>query len=1346
VTFEIQDGKGNKVFKTTQKLSDFGVASSEFHIADEVNMGEYHIKASVDKEITEKTVTVKRYVLPKFNNIVKTDREYYLPGQTLKGSVQSGYFFGKPVSEMEVKIVFSTFYVKETKLFELNGKTDKEGFFSFEYKLPDYFTGLPLEGGKAKLEMEITVTDSAKHQEITYKSLSVVKEGIQITVVPESAQLLPGIENTVYILTGYPDGSPASTTLDVKLKDKTEKIKTDITGFAEFKIKPSGLQTDYEINCYDEKGNSAAAKGVFQTGQADSLLLRTDKALYRTGEPVKVNVFYPNQAGTAYVDIIRDGQTLFTRSMEIKNGKAYLEWTLTPDCAGSLALHAYRITREGQIIRDMRKIVVTPSNDLSIEVSPDKVTYLPGEDGEINFKVLNKEGKPAISVLGVDIVDESLFALADRKPGFEKLYFLLEGELLEPKYEIHGISFKDLIYDFEGNKFADKNQKLSQVILKKTSQSEPFTLNTDSYVEELKNLCRSFSLINTAIYSYYNKFGQWPADISCLIKNNYLKESDCYDPWGNMINISTGRVTTYPLIYSSGPDGKGGTGDDTGSNNIKEILQPYIPDNDPFWSQLWLGTEFIPTTCGIDTSSAAPENSYSTFLMGSEPLSESYSSSATVPTSRPGPPCIQNQKPARENAEKTRIREYFPETLYTNPEVITDEHGMAKINVKMADSITSWRLTSFASSLKGEMGNKESPLKVFQDFFVDIDLPVFLTGGDEVSVPVAVYNYLPEKQKVRIELVEDKWFNLMDVPAKEITLEKDQVSVLYFRIRAHDVGLHPLTVNAKGTKAVDAIKRTVDVAPDGKLFLMTESGRLTGSIDKTVEIPKKSIPGASKILVTLYPGLFSQVVEGLDKILRMPSGCFEQTSSTTYPNILVLDYMKKSGKITPELQMKAEDYINKGYQRLLTFEVPGGGFSWFGTAPANKILTAFGLMEFKDMSKVHDVDPVLITRTLQWLEKHQLPDGSWKPDEEYLHAESWAKLQNSNLPVTAYITWALIESGYANKSVTDKAVSYIKENYKDGDDPYILAIIANALTSYDRSDKILDKILEKLMEMKKEDKETVYWDSRSGTITFSGGISSTVETTALITIAMLQSDRYLDVANKSIAFLIKNKDPYGTWYSTQPTILALRALLLAEEKSADEVNVAGSVLINGKKNKDFNINPTNFDLYQQFDLSNSTVEGSNLVEIKFEGIGNCLYQIVTKYYLPQVEEVKDNEPLSIEVSYDRTKLRQNDIVECMAHIVNNADEDLNMAIVDLGIPPGFTVETDELQKLVESKIIQKYSLTGRQVIIYLEKISAEKPLVFNYRLRAKYPLKVQVPPSRVYEYYNPENVTETKPF
>src|SRR5260370_35630842 len=126
-------------------------------------------------------------------------------------------------------------------------------------------------------------------------------------------------------------------------------------------------------------------------------------------------------------------------------------------------------------------------------------------------------------------------------------------------------------------------------------------------------------------------------------------------------------------------------------------------------------------------------------------------------------------------------------------------------------------------------------------------------------------------------------------------------------------------------------------------------------------LPQDAIKGASAVLVKLYPGTLSQVVEGLDGILRMPNGCFEQTSSTTYPNILVLDYLKHNKKINPELQLKAEQYINVGYQRLVTFECKNGGFSWFGNEPAHQILTPYGLLQLCDISKCPQVNPPLIT-------------------------------------------------------------------------------------------------------------------------------------------------------------------------------------------------------------------------------------------------------------------------------------------------------------------------------------------------------------------------------------------------
>src|SRR5260370_38135111 len=96
----------------------------------------------------------------------------------------------------------------------------------------------------------------------------------------------------------------------------------------------------------------------------------------------------------------------------------------------------------------------------------------------------------------------------------------------------------------------------------------------------------------------------------------------------------------------------------------------------------------------------------------------------------------------------------------------------------------------------------------------------------------------------------------------------------------------------------------------------------------------------------------------------------------------------------------------------MAFEAAVGGFPWFGQAPANKILTAYGLMEFYDMSKVHDVDPRLIQRTQQWLAAQQVADGSWKPDTSFINEGATNRYSSDVLRITAYLAWSLGNTGY----------------------------------------------------------------------------------------------------------------------------------------------------------------------------------------------------------------------------------------------------------------------------------------------------------------------------------------------
>ena len=697
-------------------------------------------------------------------------------------------------------------------------------------------------------------------------------------------------------------------------------------------------------------------------------------------------------------------------------------------------------------------------------------------------------------------------------------------------------------------------------------------------------------------------------------------------------------------------------------------------------------------------------------------------------------------------SEPVRVREYFPETMYWNPSLITDEHGEASITLPMADSITTWRMSMLANSARGLLGSGTAPLRVFQPFFVDIDLPVALTQHDEIAIPVVVYNYLPQAQQVTLTLEMGNWFVLNGEMDVDVQLAKDQVKVVYFRLSIREIGRHSLTVFAKSEVMSDAIKRTITVLPNGKEMRDAINDRLDAAAEHTVIIPEEAIDNAQNLWVKFYPGAFSQVLEGADGMLRMPSGCFEQTSSTTYPNILVLDYMKTVKKINPEIQMKAEQYINVGYQRLVTYECKNGGFSWFGNEPAHQILTAYGLLEFSDMAKVHDVDPALINRTQAWLAGKQLADGTWNVTEQGI-AEGIINRQTGALRSTAYIAWVLAESGYRGAEVA-RAVQYLKAHRAEATDAYTLAILLNLFTRIDREGADAAATANALIALAKVTEKTAYWESDTQTFTGANSAGADLETSGLAAFGLVKWGRNSGFTGKVLTHLLQSKDSFGTWSTTQGTVWSLKALILASGSAVGGAKGEVTVLVNGQPAAAFTVTEEDSDVMRQFDLSGKIHEGENRVALKFAGDGGLIYQIVSRYYLPwEVVAERDDlkGPLDITLVYDKTTLAQDDTATVTATISNTTDAIVEMPLIDLGLPPGFTLDAEALETAVQEGRISKFTVAARQIIIYMEQLAPQTTITLHYKLKAKYPIKAQSAQSKAYPYYNPEKANIAAP-
>jgi hypothetical protein len=472
----------------------------------------------------------------------------------------------------------------------------------------------------------------------------------------------------------------------------------------------------------------------------------------------------------------------------------------------------------------------------------------------------------------------------------------------------------------------------------------------------------------------------------------------------------------------------------------------------------------------------------------------------------------------------------------------------------------------------------------------------------------------------------------------------------------------------------------------------------------------------------------------------------EQTSSSAYPNILVVDYVKKARVASPELLMKSEQYLNVGYQKLLTFERLGGGFDWWGSGPPLVWLSAYGLQEFSDMAKVYPIDKGVIDRTQKWLMAQQAADGTWDKIGA-THGVTIEHMGDAKLLLTSYVAWSLLDSGYRTPQL-EKSIKYIREHVKDAkDNSYVLALAANALASWDPNDDSTLEVLKKLEGLKKEKPElkAACFPCDGVSLAYSHGESVTVEATALTALAMLKTKQYSNSASQALMYLVKSKDASGTWGSTQATILSLKALVAGLGGAKQKGKAEFVVTVNGKEVGKGDVTEDNADVMRLFDCKDCTRAGANEVEIEVNGETNMMYSVVARHFVPHDPKPLDKPALDVTVDYDRTKLSTSDLLKAKATLRYNGALPTYMVIVDLGIPPGFTVDAGDFAELVGAKKVEKFSVTARQVTLYLGDVKPGDVKEFEYTLRPKYPIKAKTPPTVAYEYYTPANRAAAKP-
>lgn len=1358
VRIEIQDPESNKIFREDFFPNEFGIINLNYTLSDQLPLGNYKIVVSAEGEAAVKTVLVKKYVLPKFKIGLEEVKTWYTVNEPIKGNVTCNYFFGKKVQgdvEIEVK---SYLGVWET-IDDIKGEL-VEGKMSFEIDPIRYSVGVPSNVDNGYLELNVTVTDTGGHKESDIKTISIARKPIVITLLSDSN--IEGTESEHYIIARYPDGRPAA---EAEVNyifenrngyylynwDKKSKV-TDTRGVAKINFNYTDQnQLTIEVSDHDQ----TVTEEYYMKG-SKGIKVFSDNNYYDIGEVAKFHVKYTGDKASTdfvYYDVSAKGFITGTGHIKLnKNNQGSFSIPVTADLAPLAEIRVYKTQTDLNVVRDVAIIGIgTENSNLNVNITTDKELYLPNDAINFEFEVTDN-GEPVRSAIGVSIVDQSVFEVHERFSGLELVMQNLEAEFISPQYQICN-------YVYSPNSPASSVPDETESVVSKQEislswRSEPFTSSGKSHLNyslQLENyyvgifwfLVILLGLIGfAALFVLAFKYRKARAAVMILLF--FLPIILFFSMIGWLISIDLDDdfdVTsqgikeeqrlelerrndfwTDPSNNSGNSKGQGGSG---GRTNVEPSDEKKASSGDS--SNIFESAGKGKTGLDIDFNSDLQPPEKDSF--GDGESGSGYGGNTVVSVQKP-----------------VQTRQYFPETWYWNPWLITDNNGKAELTLNTPDSITTWNMEAVATTKDAKFGMGTEEITVFKGFFIEPDLPLSAIRNDEFPLKVLIYNYEEEAGNVTVTLNEESWFELLsDSNTNTTFVNSSSVSSVEFRIRALDVGDYLLTVSGDNGLKIDRVVKQMEIEPDGKKVNELINGALENDqvFNSTLVPLQNRIPNSEDAFLKLQGGIEAITLDGAEDYIQFVSGCGEQSTSRLSVDIAAYRNLMK-GDIVDEKLLEHEITINQGIQHEMMYvKSDASGLQryvvWHNGGPADMWLTAWAAFAFQDLDDAgFIIDEKILPGFHNYMLSEQSDDGSYKfPDVGHWSINS--KLQNSKLTSTAYVTRALLYSGYSKTATAvEKSVNYIINNIGDNKDPYTVALALLVLEQADSGKNLRDTLASRLESSKVEnlEDETVSWSwIESSSSSFDRGYSNDIETTAYAIMALNEHGLYYGTVNKAVKHLLTHRSG-GCFGSTHDTAVAFQALNSIDALIIDEITV--SININDKDAEPILFNDDNKDITYLIDLRPYLGNGKIRIKLESKGSGLIFYQIYMEQYIPWNKTDTDTpKEIELDITYDTTTIRVNDIITANLKLKYNGEKEVvKMILIDLRAPVGFSFIESEFLQMLDDGIINNYEISGRQAFVYLDDVKKGVEISFSYSLLANKPIKGKIQGIHAFDMYN----------
>jgi hypothetical protein len=1334
---------------------DGGGGGNDMELASDLAGGEYKLVAETPRGArTERRVIVASYEAPRIKKKLELTRKAYGPGDTVTATVAVHRATGEPLARREVVGLVT---LDGADLGRVPVVTDADGNATVTFALP-----AAIQRGDGLLTV---LVDDGGVTESVQKRIPITLKDLQLALYPEGGDLVAGLPARVYFAAKNPLDKPAD--IEGRVVDDRGRavalLRSYHDGMGRFELHPDADRR-YRVEITRPAGIARTFELPAARASGCAMLAIDDPGSARP--ELRVALWCTRAQRLAVVAVLRE-KRVATAAVDVRGGEAAVVALAMPaGVQGAVRVTAF----DDQLAPQAERLIYrNRGKDLKITLVADRPIYHPRDAVKLAIETRGPDGAPVAADLAISAVDDTVLAFADDKQATLLARMYLEAELPGQKIEEPNFYFSDdkqapaaldLVLGTHGWRRFDWKPALSGPPDKPIDDPWRFTgALTPERKQRARPMRKRAAEGNDAVHAAKPANDDAEGDVEedeAEVDGALHAKRPPRPPVERMVANAAAPPDAQPA-RDPAPEDKPRHFKAPAKNEARRFdaprpaapAQPEAPMADAeeiVVAGAMIVRKELNVFAGEELGEAVVVEGRAPggrgFGIGRDPDLRAHQirgAGGDGDDEVAGPPCC--AVPEREFAQPSYSGRYdgprtdFRETVAWRSRLRTDAAGKGEISFFLSDAVTSFKVVAEGAG-GGRLGRGEALVQSKKPVSLAVKLPLEVSAGDHVRLPVTIANETDQPYRATLAATFGKAFTVTGgALAPELRLAPGERRSTFYELdvtgdgRDASDGRIAITVDAANLR--DTVERTVRVVPAGFPQQVSLAGTLSGTVRHDVVITDV-LPGTLRGMLTMYPSPLATMVRGTEAMIAEPGGCFEQASSTNYPNIMILSYLEENGAAAPAIVERAQGALDRGYKLLTGYETPSKGYEWFGSNPGHEALTAYGLMEFRDMAKVYgDVDRAMIDRTRDWLRGRRDGKGGFLRNPQQLDSFGGASPEVTD----AYITYALSEAGERDLTAElDKQ----RRSAAVTRDPYLLALATKVLIAQAPSDDATRGAVGRLAAMQAADGS---FPGADHSITRSGGEALAIETTSLAALALIaaggQAPETRTAIRNAINWLDKHRNGSGGYGSTQSTVLALKAMA-AYAKDSRRTQASGTVtlVVNGAE-----VGKLAYDKGHQgaleLPIARHLRPGKNTIEIALDSTAPLPYSALVEWS----SKVPASDPATavrMTTRLARPTVKLGETARVDVEVRNASDRGIPMTLARVGLPGGLTFQTWQLQELRDKRLIDFYETRPREVILYFRSLAPGAVKDVPLELMATVPGTFTSPASRAYLYYTDE--------